>query len=116
MEEAMEPRTVSVKELVALLDGDGAPVVIDVRKEPDYAADPRLVPGALKRSLEEIEAWGQALPQDRPVVVYCAEGKWVGAAAADWLRAHGRPARQVQGGFAAWRAAGLPTDEPRRRR
>jgi rhodanese-related sulfurtransferase len=41
-------------------------------------------------------------------VVYCAEGKWVGAAAADWLRARGYAARQVEGGFAAWRAAGLP--------
>jgi rhodanese-related sulfurtransferase len=116
VEVTMEARTVSVEELAALLDGDGAPVVIDVRKKPDYAADPRLVPGALKRSLEEIEAWGQALPQGRPVVVYCAEGKWVGVAAADWLRAHGRPTRQVEGGFAAWRAAGLPTEEPSRRR
>jgi rhodanese-related sulfurtransferase len=111
----MDPNTVSVQELAALLHGGrDAPLVVDVRKEPDYAADPRRVPGAVKRSIEEIEAWGTALPAERAIVVYCAEGKWVGAAAADWLRAHGRPARQVVGGFAAWRAAGLPLEEPRR--
>jgi rhodanese-related sulfurtransferase len=111
----MEPKTVSVQELAALLAGVCAPLVIDVRKQPDYAADPRVLPGAFRRDLEEIEAWGNTLPPGRPVVVYCAEGKWVGAAATDWLRAHGRSARQVEGGFAAWRAAGLPMEEPRRR-
>jgi rhodanese-related sulfurtransferase len=111
----MESRTLSVQELSALLAGDPAPLVIDVRKEPDYVQDPRLLPGAVKRSLETIETWAKALPQDRAVVVYCAEGKWVGAAAADRLRAEGFAARQVEGGFAAWRAAGLPLQEPGRR-
>jgi rhodanese-related sulfurtransferase len=111
----MNPKPVTIKELAAMLFGDGAPLLIDVRKEPDYAEDPRLLPGAAKRSLEEIEAWGKALPKDRPVVVYCAQGKWVGAAAADWLRARGLAARQVEGGFAAWRDAGLPLEESRRR-
>jgi rhodanese-related sulfurtransferase len=110
----MEPKTIAVGELATLLGTHGAPLVIDVRKEPDYAADPRLLPGAAKRGLEQIEEWGRALPKDRPVVVYCAEGKWVGAAAADWLRARGFAARQVEGGFAAWRAAGLPLHEPGR--
>jgi rhodanese-related sulfurtransferase len=110
----MEPKTIAVGELAALLVADGAPMVIDVRKEPDYAADPRLLPGAAKQSLEQIEKWGRALPHDRPIVVYCAEGKWVGAAAADWLRARGLAARQVEGGFAAWRAAGLPLHRPGR--
>ena len=104
----METKTITVNELAALLTDAGAPLVIDVRKGPDYAADPRLLPGAAKRSLEDFETWAKALPSDRPVVVYCAEGKWVGAAAADWLRARGFAARQVEGGFAAWRAAGLP--------
>jgi rhodanese-related sulfurtransferase len=111
----MEAKTIAVTELARLLGTGEAPLVIDLRKEPDYAADPRLLPGAAKRSLDEIEQWGKALPKGRAVVVYCAEGKWVGAAGADWLRAHGLAARQVEGGFAAWRAAGLPLEEPGRR-
>ena len=110
----MDSRTVSVEELSALLAGDPAPLVIDLRKEPDYAEDPRLLPGAVKHGLEGIETWARTLPQGRAVVVYCAEGKWVGAAAADRLRAQGFAARQVEGGFAAWRAAGLPLEEPGR--
>jgi rhodanese-related sulfurtransferase len=111
----MESKSVSVTELVGLLTGEGGPLLIDLRKEPDYAEDPRLLPGAAKRSLEEIETWGKTLPRDRDVVVYCAQGKWVGAEAADWLRARGFAARQVEGGFAAWRDAGLPLEAPGRR-
>jgi rhodanese-related sulfurtransferase len=112
----MEANMISVQELAAaLLSGEGGPLVLDVRKEPDYAADPRLLPSAVKRSLEGIETWAKALPQGRPVVVYCAEGKSVGAAAADWLRARGYAAPQIEGGFAAWRAAGLPLQEIGRR-
>ena len=109
------PNTITLKELSGLMLGAGAPILIDVRKDPDYAADPRLLPGALKRSFAEIESWGKALPHGRPVVVYCAEGKSVGAAAAQWLRAQGHAARQVEGGFSAWRAAGLPLEEAGRR-
>ncbi len=107
----MHTKAISVKELADLLLDGSAPVLIDLRKDPDYAADPRLLPGAIKCSLSEIDIWGRTLPRDRPIVVYCAEGKWVGAAAAERLRAQGREARQVEGGFCAWRAAGLPLEE-----
>ncbi len=103
--------SVSPKELARLLLDGSQPVLIDLRKEPDYEADPRLIPGAVKWRLAEIESWGKALPQGRPVVVYCAEGKSVGAAAVAWLGAHGHAVRQLEGGFSAWRSAGLPLEE-----
>ena len=110
-------RTIPPPDLAKLLEGDTAPVLLDLRKPPDYSADPRLLPGALKRDLGQIEQWAGSLPPDKQVVVYCAEGKTVGSAAVDWLRRHGYSARQIEGGFAAWRAAGLPlqrsgSDEP----
>ena len=101
------PKTIHPDELASLYSGQVAPLVVDLRKDPDYAADPRLLPGAVKRSLAEIETWGEALPRGRPLVVYCEAGKSVGNAGVDWLRAHGLAARQVEGGFVAWRAAGL---------
>lgn len=103
--------TVSLKDLAKLLLDGSRLVLIDLRKEPDYAADPRLIPGAVKWWLGEIESWGKALPPGRLVVVYCAEGKSVGAAAAAWLGDHGHDARQLEGGFSAWRSAGLPLEE-----
>jgi rhodanese-related sulfurtransferase len=112
---AMHVQTITVEELEKLLIDGRAPVLVDLRKDPDYAADPRLLPGAVKRSLSEIDIWGRTLPADRSIVVYCAEGKWVGAEAVERLRAQGREARQVEGGFCAWRVAGLPLVEQGKR-
>ena len=108
------PRTIRPDELVRLLARGEAPLLFDLRKVPDYTSDPRLLPGAIKRSLAEIEAWGPSIPPGKPVVVYCAEGRTVGSAAVDWLQGHGHAARQIEGGFAAWRAAGLPLEKPRK--
>ena len=104
------PKIIRPEAVAWLLSGQVRPLVIDLRKDPDYAADPRRVPGAVKRSLAEIEGWGRALPPNRTLVVYCEQGKSVGGAAVDWLRARGLAACQVEGGFAAWRAAGLPME------
>ncbi len=102
------PKSIRPEALAWLHSGQVQPVVIDLRKDPDYAADPRLVPGAVKHNLEEIEIWGRGLPRNRTVVVYCEEGKSVGGAAVEWLCAQGFAACQVEGGFVAWRAVGLP--------
>ncbi|HXV26220.1 MAG TPA: thiosulfate sulfurtransferase GlpE [Alphaproteobacteria bacterium] len=107
----MHTQIITAEELAKLMGEGSALVLIDLRKDPDYAADPRLLPGAVKRSLSEIDVWGKTLPQDRPIVVYCDEGKWVGATAVERLRAQGREVRQMEGGFRAWRAAGLRLEE-----
>lgn len=44
----------------------------------------------------------------RPWVVFCSEG-YTSSLAADSLNSIGVPATDIEGGFAAWRDAGLPT-------
>jgi rhodanese-related sulfurtransferase len=102
------PRTVRSKELALLLSSGAPLLVIDLRKDADYGAEPRLLPGAVKRNLADIGSWGRVLPLDRPIVVYCQQGQSVGTAAVEWLRKRGIEARQIEGGFTAWCEAGLP--------
>ena len=99
-------RPIDPHSLHALLGVSAAPLVADVRRPDDYAADPVLVAGAVR-------AEGGALPPGvapgRAVIVYCVKGAQVGRSAAASLAAAGHDVRYLEGGLRAWRAAGLPT-------
>jgi rhodanese-related sulfurtransferase len=85
------------------------PCIVDVRHQPAFARDADVIAGASRRSPETIDAWAGALEPWRPVIVYCAEGREVSAAAAAALRARGFDARALAGGIGGWRAAGGST-------
>lgn len=93
--------------LSRLLGLPTAPVVIDTRDEADFSADPRLIPTAQRRPIEDVEGWAAGLP-DHPIVVSCQKGAKRSQGVAAWLRALGRPAESLEGGHLAWAAAGLP--------
>lgn len=83
------------------------PLIIDVRTEEDFSADPRLIPGSLRRSHADIGDWVAGLAGQR-VVVSCQKGLKLSQGAAAWLRHAGALAETLEGGFLAWRDAGLP--------
>jgi rhodanese-related sulfurtransferase len=96
----------------ALYDSIGtasAPVVIDVRRAAAFDADDRLIVGAIRRALDEIDRWRNDLPAGRAVVVYCARGEEASRSAAAALRATGVEARYLEGGIARWTERALPT-------
>jgi rhodanese-related sulfurtransferase len=100
------PNAISVDKLARIIGTPRAPVILDVRSETDFAADPSLVPGAIRaddRALADLPA----LPPG-PVLVLCQAGHRRSQGAAAWLRAEGRQAEYLDGGFVAWREAGLP--------
>jgi rhodanese-related sulfurtransferase len=84
-----------------------APVVVDVRTAEDFAADPRLVPCALRRRHGDVRDWAGSLA-GRTVVVTCQRGLKLSQGTAAWLRHHGASARSLAGGHEAWAAAGGP--------
>ncbi|HEY1654302.1 MAG TPA: rhodanese-like domain-containing protein [Candidatus Tumulicola sp.] len=81
---------------------------IDIRKNPDD----RQIPGSIRHDGEALAA-ARELPfaSDQPVVVYCGNGNSCGRVAAT-LRERGYDAVALEGGYAAWVGAELPT-EPR---
>jgi rhodanese-related sulfurtransferase len=107
MNDAMAiPESITPLELQAAPAGYRAQVLVDVRREAAFAADPHVIPGALRRTPETVAAWAAELEPWRPVVVYCVYGHEVGRDAATALRERGLAAMHLEGGLAAWRAAG----------
>lgn len=104
------PNTISPDKLARLIGRPDSPVLIDVCTEEDFAANPRLVPGAVRRPWADVPAWGPALAAARrPAVVVCQKGLKLSQGVAAWLRHEGVPADVLEGGIVAWQAAQLPT-------
>jgi rhodanese-related sulfurtransferase len=101
------PATITAQDLSHHIGLPDAPLLIDVRTAEDTAADPRGLPAAIARDHREVAAWAPAL-RGRPIVVACQRGLKLSEGVAAWLRHEGAPAQVLEGGFAAWRAAGPP--------
>ena len=82
-------------------------LLIDVRRSAAFAQSRQILPGATWRDPELIADWSTGLPAERDFVVYCVHGHEVSRNAARYLRAQGRNARFLRGGFEAWKNAGL---------
>ncbi len=82
-----------------------APVLLDLRIDEDYAADPRMVPGSVR---QDYRAPVGAAPGTR-VVTICHRGRKISQGVAAQLRADDVAAEVLEGGFVAWVEAGLPT-------
>ena len=110
------PDAITCDKLAKLIGTPRCPVLLDVRADRVRAGDPRLVPGA--RPLGEAEADPASLAAlaatlPGPAVVICAEAHRRSQGVAAWLRAEGGAAEYLDGGQAAWAAAGLPLVDPR---
>jgi rhodanese-related sulfurtransferase len=101
------PTSISVQKFVRLVGTQKCPVVIDVRTDEDFDADPRIIPGSIRRKATEAATWAPAIG-GRLAVVICQRGQKLSEGAAAWLRQGGTPAENLEGGFEAWREAKLP--------
>jgi rhodanese-related sulfurtransferase len=100
--------SISTEKLSRLIGTANAPALIDVRIDEDFAADPRLIPGARRRSYRDIQDWAGNLT-GQSVVVICQKGQKLSEGTAAWLR-HGNIAAEIlEGGHLAWKQAELPT-------
>jgi rhodanese-related sulfurtransferase len=77
------------------------PVVIDVRLDEDFNADPRLIPGAVRRSHHDTEAWASQLSGQSAIVV-CQKGLKLSEGTAAMLRHQRVSAEILAGGFVEW--------------
>jgi rhodanese-related sulfurtransferase len=99
--------SISVEKLARLIGTPGSPALVDIQTDPDFAADPRLIPGAVRRPWDRVNDWAAEF-SGRSVVVICQKGQKLSEGAAAWLRHGGVPAESLEGGALAWAAAGLP--------
>lgn len=101
------PTEISVPQMSRLIGTPDCPVIVDVRIDVDFDADPFMVPGAVRHPYDRIATLGDTLAGKR-VVVYCQKGFKISQGAAALLRAQGVAAETLMGGQLAWRDAGLP--------
>jgi rhodanese-related sulfurtransferase len=99
--------SISSEKLARLIGTPKCPALIDVRNGEDFAADPLLIPGSLRRDHAAAPEWAQQFA-GRTAVVICQKGQKLSEGAAAWLRHAGIPADTLDGGHIAWKSAGLP--------
>ena len=95
------PDTITVSQLARLIGLPDAPVVLDVRTEEDYEADPRLLPASCRHDARTVSSWA-ANYAGRSAVVICQRGRKLSQGVAAWLRLSGASAEVLDGGFEAW--------------
>jgi rhodanese-related sulfurtransferase len=88
------PNTISIDKLVRLIGTPKCPMLVDVRPQDDFEADPHLVPSAVHCASNNFEDRAKAYGRQ--------------SAAAALLRHQGVPAEALEGGVEAWREARLP--------
>lgn len=101
------PTEITTTQLARLIGTPLAPVLIDVRIDEDYDADPYLIPGAVRYRFDDMDRCATDLG-GLSAVVYCQKGFKISQGAAALLRTRGITAETLEGGHVAWRAAGLP--------
>jgi rhodanese-related sulfurtransferase len=96
---------INAVQLARLVGLSGAPAIVDVRNDEDFAADPRLIPGSIRRDFAKVADWAGDFA-GKQVVVSCQRGAKLSEGVAAWLRHEGIAAENLEGGFEAWVAAG----------
>src|SRR5262245_18833791 len=95
------PTEITVAQLSRLVGLPDAPVLVDVRSEEDYQADPRLLPTARQHASTAVAGWSRRY-EGRPVVLICRNGGTPSQAVAARLRHEGLDAQTLEGGYDAW--------------
>ncbi|HKU06197.1 MAG TPA: chromate resistance protein ChrB domain-containing protein [Bradyrhizobium sp.] len=101
------PTIISSEKLIRLIGTAKTPALIDVRTDEDFAADQRLIPGAIRRSHTNAAEWGSEFA-GKPAIVVCFRGEKLAQGTAAWLRHLDVEAESLEGGFEGWKEAKLP--------
>ena len=107
--------SISSDKLARLIGTANMPALIDVRTDEDFAADQRLIPGAVRRNHQAAADWGREFSGHSAIVV-CLRGEKLAQGTAAWLRYVNVEAEALEGGFEGWKAAKLPLVPRRDRR
>lgn len=101
------------EELKELITRGESPLIIDLRHPLDMLTDPRMIPGAVRLTPEELAEMQPELLQVGDVVLYCTcPNEESSAEMAHRLQAKGiQRVRPLLGGFALWRRLGYPLEE-----
>jgi rhodanese-related sulfurtransferase len=101
------PNTISIDKLVRLIGTPKCPMLVDVRPQKDFEADPHLIPSAIHCALDRLEDRVD-VHDGQSAIVLCQDGSSLSQGAAALLRHRGVPAEALEGGLEAWKKERLP--------
>ena len=108
-EPSTEAPSIAPAELSARRATGDAPIVIDVRTPDEYATGH--IPGAVNIPFDQVAERISEVDAPHGVALYCMFGPRARMGEAALLAAGHSSVFHIEGGLAAWQAAGLPVDE-----
>lgn len=99
------PNEMTVPQLLRLIGLPDAPVIVDVSVDPDFDADPFVIPGAFRHPHTDLAGVKDRI-MGRPSVIVCQKGIKLSQGMAARLRSDGLTAEYLQGGNHGWRDHG----------
>jgi rhodanese-related sulfurtransferase len=84
-----------------------ARVLVDVRPQGDFEADPHLIPSSIHCASNKLEDRAKAYGGQSTIVI-CRDGSSLSQGGAALLRHRGVPAEALEGGLEAWKKERLP--------
>ena len=109
--ESTKVPSISADELHAQRESGNAPSVIDVRTPDEYASGH--IPGAVNIPFDQVAQRIGELETPQGVVLYCMIGPRARKGESALLAAGYEKVFHLEGGLAAWQAAGLPVEGAR---
>jgi rhodanese-related sulfurtransferase len=103
-----EAPSIAASELSARRASGAAPIVIDVRTPEEYAAGH--IPGALNIPFDQVAQRISEIDAPHGVALYCMVGPRARKGESALLSAGYTSVLHLEGGLAAWQAAGLPVE------
>jgi membrane protein DedA with SNARE-associated domain len=62
---------ISPEEVRDLIEGGPTPYIVDLRHPLDMLTDPRMIPGAIRMTPDELSSRQDEIPRDREIILYC---------------------------------------------
>ncbi|MDA3857340.1 MAG: sulfurtransferase/chromate resistance protein [Roseovarius sp.] len=92
------PNEITPQQLLRLIGTPDCPVIVDISIEPDFAADPYLLPGSFRHPHDDIPSLINILG-GKACVITCQKGIKLSQGMAAWLRSEGARAEYLSGGI-----------------
>jgi membrane protein DedA with SNARE-associated domain len=108
---ARKLRPVRMMKAAELVEAIGSVVVFDVRSHGYYEKDTKRIHGSARLEPNALSEQAAALPKDKEIVLYCTcVREATSARVARVLEDQGLKVSVLEGGFRAWKKAGLPVE------
>ncbi len=96
------PNEMTPQQLLRLVGTPECPAIVDICIDPDFEADPLLIPGSFRHRHTDAEGLIKRL-QGRPAVIVCQKGIKLSQGLTALLNSKGQKAEYLKGGVYGWR-------------